>query len=187
MTPPELPILGDDFVQTAQIPQTSASRSMFYSKSWGSIGAIMATLGVVLGAFGAHGADRFLAAKYAESRPVYVAGEQVPLAQKRLNDYDTGVRYHLFHALGLVAVGLLSRMGPKKSLQIAGWSFLLGIMLFSGSLYYLALTGLTWLGMITPVGGVLFIVGWIALAVAASPAGAPEAQPHDPSLDDALA
>lgn len=144
-------------------------RSMFYSRSWTSIGAIMATLGVVLGAFGAHGADSYFEKFYADAEPKTVAGMTIPASYKYLEDYKTGVRYHMYHSLALIAVGLLSRVRPKRSLQLAGWSFLLGIMLFSGTLYYLAMTGATWLGMITPLGGTLFIVGWIALAIAASP------------------
>ena len=73
----------------------------------------------------------------------------------------------MYHGLGLLAVGLLSMRRPSKSLQVAGWSFLLGIVLFSGSLYVLTLTGETRWGAVAPIGGVLLIVGWVALAIAA--------------------
>lgn len=112
-------------------------------------GAVTAFLGVGLGAFGAHGLrDR--------------------LDASMLAVYQTGVQYHLIHALGLVAVGVLAQSAPASgALRLSGWCLLLGIVVFSGSLYLLAVTGQRWLGAITPFGGVVFLVGWAALAWAA--------------------
>jgi uncharacterized membrane protein YgdD (TMEM256/DUF423 family) len=112
------------------------------------LGCIAALLAVAIGAFGAHG----LKAR--------IAPELMPV-------YRTGVEYHFYHALGLILVGLAAFHLPESAyLQGAGWAMLAGIVLFSGSLYLLSLTGLGWLGAITPVGGMAFIVAW-ALFVAA--------------------
>ncbi len=139
---------------------------MTNANCWLSMGATLAGLAVVTGAFAAHGLDGYLARKYANSEPKTVAGVEVPMSVKRLQDFRTAAEYQMYHALGLLVVGLLLRSGPSTTLQIAGWSFLLGIVLFSGSLYLLVLTGKTWRGAVTPFGGVLFIVGWAALAFA---------------------
>lgn len=81
--------------------------------------------------------------------------------------FQTGVHYHYWHALGLVAVGLACLHLPSSPwLRAAGWLLAAGIVLFSGSLYVLALSGERWLGPVTPVGGLAFILGWLALAVA---------------------
>jgi uncharacterized membrane protein YgdD (TMEM256/DUF423 family) len=113
------------------------------------LGAVNALLAVILGAFGAHGLrDR--------------------LSESMLAVYHTGMLYHFFHALGLMGVGLLAlHMPASLLLKTAGWTMLAGILLFSGSLYVLAVTGVRWLGMVTPVGGVAFIISWGLLAVAA--------------------
>jgi uncharacterized membrane protein YgdD (TMEM256/DUF423 family) len=134
---------------------------------WIAIGAVLAGLAVVNGALAAHLLDGYFAKKYAGGEPKSVAGIEVALALKRLQDFRTGAEYQMYHALGLIAVGLLSRVRSRRALDAAGWSFLLGIVLFSGSLYVLTLTGTTWWGAVTPVGGVLFIIGWLALAIAA--------------------
>lgn len=105
-------------------------------------GSIAALLAVVFGAFGAH-------ALKARVTPDLLAV------------FQTGVQYHFYHALGLILVGILA-----ASLPAAGWLMLAGIVIFSGSLYVMALTGQRWLGMITPIGGVAFIFAWAALAVA---------------------
>ena len=136
---------------------------------WLTVGAVMAGLAVVLGAFGAHGADRYVAKLYKDAKPKTVAGFEVPTSWKRLQDLKTGAYYQMIHALGLLVVGLVSRVLPKKSVEVAGWSFLSGIFLFSGTLYLLTLTGKSWWGAITPIGGVLFIVGWVALSMAVCP------------------
>ncbi len=78
--------------------------------------------------------------------------------------FETGVRYQMYHALALLAVGLAAHQYPQASFHIAGWLFTAGIVLFSGSLYALALSGVRWLGAITPLGGVLFLAGWATLA-----------------------
>lgn len=106
-------------------------------------------LAVALGAFGAHAL-------------------RTRLSPSLLETFETGVRYHFYHvfALGLVVVAI--GLWPKSSLPtIAGWLFVAGILIFSGSLYTLAFTGIRWLGAITPIGGVAFIAGWICLALAA--------------------
>jgi uncharacterized membrane protein YgdD (TMEM256/DUF423 family) len=84
---------------------------------------------------------------------------------KRLQDFHTAATYQVYHALGLIVVGLLLRSGPSTALQVAAWCFLAGILLFSGSLYALVLSGKTWWGAVTPLGGVEVIVGWAALAI----------------------
>lgn len=117
---------------------------------WLRLGAILGFLAVAAGAFGAHGLE----------------GKLEPRA---LAQYETAAKYQMYHALALLVVGLLaiSVRTPNASLQVAGWAFLLGMILFSGSLYAYALSGLRWLGMITPFGGLAFLIGWLALAVGA--------------------
>ena len=113
------------------------------------IGAVFGALGVGLGAFGAHGL---------RSR----------LSPEMLAVFETGVRYHMYHALAILLVAaLMGRMGAGRLLPAAGWAFTGGILLFSGSLYVLALTGITVLGAITPLGGLAFLVGWALLIGAA--------------------
>ena len=105
--------------------------------------------GVALGAFGAHGL-------------------RTRVSPDMLAVFETGVRYHLLHALALLAVAsLIPRVGAGRLIVAAGWLFSLGIVLFSGSLYALALTGVTLLGAITPIGGVAFLAGWACLAYSA--------------------
>jgi len=149
---------------------------MCCARCWTTLGALLAGLAVTAGAFGAHGLSRHFAQKYGtgeEMQVVTVAGQSISKAARYLEVFQTAARYQMYHALGLIAVGLLGAGAtrPKKSLQLAGWSFALGIVLFSGSLYALTLTGAAWWGMVTPLGGALFIIGWIAMAVAA---GSPE-------------
>lgn len=131
---------------------------------WIMLGAILGGLSVAFGAFAAHGLDGVFVKKY-EGQTRVVAGETVPLSKKFLNDFKTGAEYQMTHSLALLAVGILATRRSSGLLNVAGWSFLLGIVLFSGSLYVLTLTGVTKLGMITPLGGVAFLVGWFALAV----------------------
>jgi uncharacterized membrane protein YgdD (TMEM256/DUF423 family) len=107
---------------------------------WIQAGAAGMFLAVALGAFAAHG----LKAK---------------LTPEMLAIFETGVRYHVYHALALLALG--AARGPGK----AGWCFVAGIVVFSGSLYVLALTGEKRLGMITPIGGLLFLAGWLIFAL----------------------
>jgi uncharacterized membrane protein YgdD (TMEM256/DUF423 family) len=112
------------------------------------LGGINAALVVMLGAFGAHGL-------------------KTKLTAEMLAVYQTGVHYHLFHALGLLAVGLVaSQIADSVWLKWSGWLMLLGIILFSGSLYVLSVSGMRWLGMVTPFGGVAFIAAWIVFVIA---------------------
>jgi uncharacterized membrane protein YgdD (TMEM256/DUF423 family) len=112
------------------------------------VAALMGLVGVGLGAFGAHG----------------LRGR---LSPDMLAVFETGVRYQMYHALALLAVAILMPRVEGRAVIVAGWSFIAGIFIFSGSLYALALTGVTTLGAITPIGGVAFLAGWIALAIAA--------------------
>jgi uncharacterized membrane protein YgdD (TMEM256/DUF423 family) len=89
------------------------------------------------------------------------------LSPEMLAVFETGVRYQMYHALALMATAVLLPRIDGRAVLIAGWSFTAGIVLFSGSLYALALTGVTTLGAVTPLGGVAFLIGWISLAVAA--------------------
>lgn len=113
-----------------------------------SLASFSAMLAVAFGAFGAHA------------------------LKNRLDDYalgvfETAVQYHFIHSLALLAVGILALSQPHTVLlKSAGWMFLLGILVFSGSLYCLSLTGIKWLGAITPLGGLAFIAGWACLGVA---------------------
>ena len=117
---------------------------------WVRLGAIAGFVGVGVGAFGAHGLKEKLQGLGTSAT------------------FQTATEYHLYHALALVAVGLVALAGRGgTALAVAGWSFLAGILLFSGSLYALSLTGATKLGMIAPLGGLAFLAGWGALAVAA--------------------
>ena len=113
------------------------------------IGAINGFLAVAFGAFGAHALKDILSAGLLEV-------------------FKTGVDYQAMHALALLAVGLCARSGRETALNLAGWAFASGILLFSGSLYLLALTDIRWLGAITPLGGAAFLLGWAALAWHAS-------------------
>lgn len=117
-----------------------------------AIGALLGALAVVLGAFGAHGL---------RSR----------VGPELLEIYETAVRYHFYHALALLAVGVWAdRAGPVASstgVGMAAWAFLAGVVIFSGSLYALVLTGARWLGAVTPIGGVALIIGWGLLVRAA--------------------
>ena len=110
------------------------------------LGAASGFLAVALGAFAAHGLKH-------------------RLEPSLLAVFDTAVEYQAMHGLALLLVGLLARDGAgSRALTTAGWAFAIGILLFSGSLYLLALTGIRWLGAITPFGGTAFLVGWAALA-----------------------
>lgn len=115
---------------------------------WIVLGAASAFLSVAAGAFGAHALKARLPAEL-------------------LIVFETGARYHMYHSLGLIAVGLVAHARPSPLLSAAGWAMVAGIVLFSGSLYALALTGVRALGAITPLGGVGFLAGWLLLAVGA--------------------
>ena len=136
------------------------------TQCWTSVGALLAGLAVAAGAFAAHGLDGYFSAKYA-GQERKVAGVTVPAAQKYLADFRTAAEYQMYHALALLAVGALGATRPSRWVTVAGVSFVGGTLLFSGCLYALTLTGQRWLGMIVPIGGVLFLVGWFALLVGA--------------------
>ena len=133
---------------------------------WLRVGAIWGFLAVAIGAFGAHGLkDQFRA-----------MGDQFgPMTTERPEGiFQTATHYHSFCALAILAVGLLAATGRGgTALEVAGWSFLVGSLIFSGSLYVLAATGIKQLGMITPIGGVLMLIGWVALALAAGSSAKP--------------
>lgn len=130
-------------------------------------GAALAGLAVVTGAFAAHGLDKTLVPKYRDLEAKTIAGQEFAAPYKYLQDFKTAAEYQMYHALGLLAVGLLSLRSRRTSLEAAGWSFVIGILLFSGSLYLLVITGQFWMGAITPFGGVSFIIGWAALLLGA--------------------
>jgi uncharacterized membrane protein YgdD (TMEM256/DUF423 family) len=126
---------------------------------WLAIGALSAALAVAMGAFGAHGLRGSTQASV--SQGTLSEAER----QRRLETFDTAARYQMYHALGLLVVGLLASSRPSLGVSIAGWAFVVGTLLFSGSLYALVLSGIKVLGAITPFGGAAMIVGWVALAV----------------------
>ena len=114
------------------------------------IGSLLGFLGVAAGAFGAHGL---------RSR----------LSPDMLAVFETAVRYQMYHVFALlITAAVMARVGDARLLAIAGWSFITGVVLFSGSLYALALTGISGLGAITPLGGLAFLVGWACLAIFAA-------------------
>ncbi len=94
------------------------------------------------------------------------------LTAEDLQIFETAVRYQMYHALALLAVGLFSSRWPSFSVTVAGWCFLAGIVIFSGSLYVLVLSGIRWWGAVTPLGGTVFLIGWILLLWAALRPGA---------------
>lgn len=107
-------------------------------------GAIAAFIAVALGAFGAHSL-------------------KTKLSPDMLNIFEVGVRYHMYHALGLLAVSWAISRWPENNLNAAGWAFIVGIVVFSGSLYILSIFDIRWLGAITPLGGLAFLIGWAIL------------------------
>lgn len=110
------------------------------------LGSLLAALGVIMGAFGAHGLKPHLDAEM-------------------MTVYKTAVEYHLYHAFGLILIGLAaSGLASNGVVLWAGVSLMIGLLLFSGSLYLLSITGIRWLGAITPFGGIAFILGWLLLA-----------------------
>ncbi len=105
-------------------------------------------LSISLGAFGAHGLEG-------------------KISERLIANWKTGAHYHMIHAIALVLVGLLiDRIGSTSLIHTGGWLLVAGILLFSGSLYLMALTGVTKLGAITPIGGFSFLAGWVCIAIA---------------------
>lgn len=115
--------------------------------TWISIGSLFGALSVLLGAFGAHAL-------------------KTKLSPESLVIFETGVRYQMYHAFALFGVALVASRIDVLSVKVAGYCFIAGILLFSGSLYALVFTGVKTLGMITPVGGILLVLGWLSLAKA---------------------
>ncbi|ERT08844.1 hypothetical protein M595_1141 [Lyngbya aestuarii BL J] len=118
-----------------------------------TIAAILGGLSVMAGAFGAHA----------------LSGK---ISERAIEIFETGARYQMYHALALFLIAVLLRtsqspQSPQPLLNIAGTAFIIGVAIFSGSLYALSLTGIKWLGAITPLGGVALIGGWGCLAIAA--------------------
>lgn len=114
------------------------------AKRWLLFAGVFGFLSVATGAFGAHALKGLLDAY-------------------SLNIYNTAVQYQMFHTLALLGVGLLQMALPQSSYRLAGWSFTAGMVLFCGSLYLLAISGMKWLGAVTPVGGLAFLTGWAAM------------------------
>ncbi|HYX32475.1 MAG TPA: DUF423 domain-containing protein [Oligoflexus sp.] len=115
---------------------------------WVGLGALFAAIGVGLGAFGAHAL-------------------KVRLSPEDLAIFEVGVRYQMYHALALIGVGAVAMRLESNLVKGAGWAFVIGILIFSGSLYALVATGTRILGAVTPIGGVAFIAGWLMLMIAA--------------------
>ena len=130
-------------------------------KLWITAGAVLGGIAVAMGSFGAHSLKATL------------------VASGQAANWETAVRYAVFHALALLAVGALSghpqAAAARGWLTVAGWSFLGGTAIFSGFLAVLALSGVRWLGAIVPIGGVLFLVGWTCLAIAGLACGGGQA------------
>jgi uncharacterized membrane protein YgdD (TMEM256/DUF423 family) len=118
------------------------------SRVFFALGALSGLISVAAGAFGAHALRH-------------------RLAPESLSVFETAARYQMYHALALLAAAWAESRSPDALPRWAGWCFLVGTVLFSGSLYALALTGTRWLGAITPLGGVAFMVGWLCLALSA--------------------
>jgi uncharacterized membrane protein YgdD (TMEM256/DUF423 family) len=110
-----------------------------------AMGCVSALVAVALGAFGAHGL-------------------RARIVPDMLMAFEIGVRYQMYHAIGLLAVGLALSRWPSSGVALAGWLFVAGTIVFSGSLYVLATSGQRWLGAVTPIGGAAFIAGWAVLA-----------------------
>ena len=108
------------------------------------LGAVLALIGVAAGAFGAHGLE-------------------TRISEDMLAVFETGVRYQMYHALGLIAAAWAHGRWPVAMIRAGGWLFLIGTVLFSGSLYLLSVTGIRWFGAVTPAGGVAFLAGWACL------------------------
>ncbi|KGP80796.1 DUF423 domain-containing protein [Paenibacillus sp. UMB7766-LJ446] len=116
-------------------------------RKWMMMGAVLTMLSVAIGAFGAHMLKESIGAD-------------------AIAVYETGVQYHMIHAIGLLIIGLTAgQLGPSTKLKWAARLLFIGIIVFSGSLYVLSISGIKILGAITPIGGVAFIVGWLLLAM----------------------
>ncbi|MGV3618219.1 MAG: DUF423 domain-containing protein [Fimbriimonas sp.] len=119
------------------------------NRTFVSLGAFLAFIGVALGAFGTHA----------------LRGR---VSERDLATWNTAVQYHTFHAIALVVIGLVCAHTESKLVRRAAWLHVVGIAIFGGTLYLLVLTGVRWMGAITPLGGLCFLVGWLCLAIGAS-------------------
>lgn len=115
------------------------------SKYWFSVGCIFLAISVGIGAFGAHGLKAIL------------------IANNRVETFETAIKYQFYHSFGIIILSFVLSHIHTKTIDLIGILFVSGIFLFSGSLYVLCLTGLNWLGAITPIGGVAFIAAWLLL------------------------
>lgn len=120
-------------------------KNTFYIK----LAAVLGGLAVAIGAFGAHGLEAIL------------------MEHGRVDTFETAVKYHFYHTLAILLTGVLMMVRTEKMYRYSANAFLLGIVIFSGSLYTLSLTNLTWLGAVTPLGGLSFIIGWVLLFIGA--------------------
>lgn len=116
------------------------------TKKFAFMGAVFMAISIGLGAFGAHGLKSII-------------------SNDMLVIFHTGVEYQFYHALGLFCIAFIAHFSNSKIVNISGYLMLVGIFIFSGSLYILSITGLKWLGAITPIGGFAFIIAWILLAI----------------------
>ena len=123
------------------------------SSTFIAIGALLAAASVGLGAFAAHGLKTLV--------------EQGQFTAKNLDTFQTAVHYQMIHALGMILIGLLAAARPSFLLDAAGWTMLLGILVFSGFLYAYVATGMKFFAMLVPIGGLAFIVAWLGVATAA--------------------
>ena len=128
-------------------------------------------LAVLLGAFGAHGLKDtgFLERKYQQVEAKNYAGQEIVASYKYMMDFETGVRYHMWHALALGLTGILMQRQPSLSFSVAACCFIGGILFFSGSLYLLVIGGprfggIPW-GAVAPIGGTMLLLGWLSLAI----------------------
>lgn len=118
------------------------------NRTFVSLGSALAFVGVALGAFGTHAL-----------RP--------RVSPKDLDTWNTAVQYHTLHAVALVLIGLICAQTDSPMIRRAGWLHVAGIAIFGGTLYLLVLTGQRWLGAVTPLGGLCFLLGWLCLAIGA--------------------
>lgn len=129
-------------------------------KLWLLLGALLGCLAVILGAFGAHGLEVAL-----EARQTSGSLSEAEAA-RQLANWETAARYQMYHALALLGIGLLAARRCGLSVNLAGAFLTLGVLIFSGCLYALVLTGQKWLGAVVPIGGTFMILGWACLAIA---------------------
>lgn len=119
---------------------------MMASKIFAVLGAVLAFLAIGIGAFGAHALKQ-------------------KISKDMLEVFEVGVRYHMYHALALFAIAWAIAFFLHPLIALSGWMILLGTVIFSGSLYILSITSIKWWGMITPIGGIILLLGWLLLII----------------------